>query len=43
MELLSKYDSFLATHLEKYSNRGHGSMLHLSHSIYDELVKIMAT
>ena len=42
LELLAKYDSFLAEHLEKYGNKGHGSTSYLSHSICDELLKIMA-
>ena len=42
VELLSKYDSFLAAHLAKYANKGHGSTSYLSHSICDELLKIMA-
>ena len=42
IELLSKYDAFLAAHLEKYGNKGSGSTSYLSHSICDELIKIMA-
>ena len=42
MELLSKYDQFLARHLDKYGNKGSGSTSYLSHSICDELIIIMA-
>ena len=41
-DLLSKYDPFLATHIEKYGNKGHGSTPYLSHGICDELINIMA-
>ena len=41
-ELLSKYDPFLATHIEKYGNKRHGSTSYLSHSICNELISIMA-
>ena len=42
IELLSKCDPFLATHIEKYGNKAHGSTPYLSHSICDELINIMA-
>ena len=42
MELVSKYDPFLARHLDKYGNKGSGSTSYLSHSICDELIIIMA-
>ena len=42
IELLSKYDPFLTTHIEKYGNKGYGSTSYLSHSICDELINIMA-
>ena len=42
IELLAEYDSFLSEHLEKYGNKGKGSTSYLSHSICDELLKIMA-
>lgn len=42
IELLSKYDPILATHVEKYENKGHTSPSYLSHSIFDELINIMA-
>ena len=41
-DLLSKYDPFLATHIGKYGNKGHGSTPYLSHGICDELINIMA-
>ena len=43
IKLLSKNDPFLATHIEKYGNKGHGSTPYLSHiSICDELINIIA-
>ena len=42
IELLSRYYPFLATHIEKYGNKGHGSTSYLSHSICDKLINIMA-
>ena len=42
VELLSKYDSFLASHLAQYGNKGCGSTSYLSHSICDEIIHIMA-
>ena len=42
MELLSKYNPFLARHLDKYGNKGSGSTSYLSHSICDEIIIIMA-
>ena len=40
IELLSKNDLFLATHIEKYGSKRHRSTSYLSHSIYDELTNI---
>ena len=42
IELIARSDSFLAEHLEKHANKGSGSTSYLSHSICDELLKIMA-
>ena len=42
MELLGKYDTFLADHLHKYGNKGEEHVSYLSHIIYEELIKIMA-
>ena len=35
IKLLSKVDPFLATHMQKYGNKGRGSTSYLSHSICD--------
>ena len=42
VELLSKYDTFLATHIENYANKGTGHVSYLSHHIYEEIIQIMA-
>ena len=42
MELLSLYDPFLKRHLDTYGNKGKGTTSYLSHTICDELIKIMA-
>ena len=41
-ELLSLYDPFLKRHLDTYGNKGKGTTSYLSHTICDELIKIMA-
>ena len=41
MELLSKFDPFLADHLAKYGNKGHGVPSYLSNTIYNEIIKCM--
>jgi len=41
LELLSKFDPFLAVHMEKYGNRGKGNPSYLSANICDELIIIM--
>ena len=38
VELLSKYDSFLSSHLAQYGNKGCGSTSYLTHSICDEII-----
>ena len=43
IKLLSKYDPFLATPIEKYVNQGHIEAHHICHiCICDELINIMA-
>ena len=42
IELLSIYDPFLKRHIETHGNQGKGTTSYLSHSICDELIKIMA-
>ena len=42
IELLSLYDLFLKRHLDTYVNKGKGTTSYLSHTICDELIKIMA-
>ena len=41
LELVAKYDSFLATHIEKYGNPGYGMKSYLSSTICDELICVM--
>ena len=42
ISLLTKYVLFLANHIHKYENKGQGSTSYFSHSICNELIKIMA-
>ena len=42
VELLSEYDTFLATHIENHANKGTGHVSYLSHHIYEEIIQIMA-
>ena len=39
LELLSKYDSFLDRHIEKYGNKGSGCTSYLSHDICEEIIQ----
>lgn len=41
LELISKYDSFLKAHIEKYGNQEKGNPSYLSKSICNKLMKIM--
>lgn len=41
LELLSQFDSFLAAHLEKYGNKGKGSVSYLSSTTCDQLIAII--
>ena len=38
LELLSQFDPFLAAHLEKYGNKGKGSISYLSSTTCDQLI-----
>ncbi|XP_065664414.1 uncharacterized protein LOC136086074 [Hydra vulgaris] len=41
LELLAKFDPFIAQHIEKYGNRGKGTPSYLSSTIYEELLLLM--
>ncbi|XP_065671624.1 uncharacterized protein LOC136089510 [Hydra vulgaris] len=41
LELLAKFDPFIAQHVEKYGNRGKGTPSYLSSTIYEELLLLM--
>ena len=41
LELLSQFGPFLAAHLEKYGNKGKGSISHLSSTTCDQLIAII--
>uniref|UniRef100_A0A674JMD8 TTF-type domain-containing protein n=1 Tax=Terrapene triunguis TaxID=2587831 RepID=A0A674JMD8_9SAUR len=41
LELIAKYDPFLACHINKYGNAGHGTT-YLSSTICEEFIKLMA-
>jgi len=43
LELIGKFDDFMASHLTKYGNRGRGHVSYLSHTICDELILLIAT
>lgn len=38
LELISKFDSFLASHIDKYSNKGRENVSYLSGRICDEFI-----
>lgn len=40
---LAKFDNFLAEHLERYANKGRGSVSYLSHQICNEFLEVMKT
>lgn len=42
LELISRYDPFLATHIGQYGNSGSGKSSYLSKTICDELIHLMA-
>lgn len=41
LELLAKFDPFIAQHIEKYGNGGKGTQSYLSSTIYEELLLLM--
>ncbi len=41
LELLSQFDPFLAAHLDKYGNKGKGSISYLSSTTCDQLISII--
>lgn len=41
LELLSKYDPFLATHIKKHANQGSGHVNYLSSTICEELIEVL--
>lgn len=41
LELLSKFDPFLAQHISKYGNFGSGTTSYLSSTICDEIIVLM--
>jgi len=41
MELLSKYDTFLAAHLHKHANKGSGNVNYLSSTVCNELINVL--
>ncbi|XP_064423566.1 zinc finger MYM-type protein 1-like [Latimeria chalumnae] len=42
LEFLAEYDPFLARHIDKYGNAGHGTTSYLSSTICEEFIKLMA-
>ncbi|XP_027675561.2 zinc finger MYM-type protein 1 [Chelonia mydas] len=42
LELIAEYDPFLACHINNYGNTGHGTTSHLSSTICEEFIKLMA-
>ena len=42
LELVSKFDPFLAQHLEVYGNKGKGSVSYLSSTVCDEFILLLA-
>ncbi|XP_050064886.1 uncharacterized protein LOC126553816 [Aphis gossypii] len=41
LELLAQFDSFLADHIARFSNKGSGTTSYLSHSICDEFIQLI--
>ena len=41
LELLAKYDPFLAEHIKLYGNKGSGTVSYLSSTVCDELIAVM--
>jgi len=42
LELISKFDPFLASHINKYSNKSRGNVSYLSGRICDEFIDLMS-
>jgi hypothetical protein len=42
LELISKFDPFLASHFEKFGNKGKGSTSYLSFQIYEQIITLMS-
>ena len=42
MELIAKFDPFLASHIATYGNKGSGHISYLSKNIYEEFILLMA-
>ncbi|KAL4089691.1 hypothetical protein QTP88_024681 [Uroleucon formosanum] len=43
LEMIAEFDPFLANHLSNYGNPGKGYTSYLSHSTYEQFIKLMAT
>ncbi|XP_025407314.1 uncharacterized protein LOC112681265, partial [Sipha flava] len=43
LELIAEFDPFLANHLSNYGNPGKGHTSYLSHSTYEQFIKLMAS
>ena len=43
MEVLAKYDSFLAQHIVMFVNKGRGNPSYLSSTIWEELISLMGS
>ena len=43
MELIAKFDTFLADHITRYGNRGRGNTSYLSHTVMEEVISILAS
>ena len=41
LELLNEYDTFLAEHISKHSNKGRGRASYLSSTICEEMIELM--
>lgn len=42
LELISKFDPFLASHFEKFGNKGKGSTSYLSFQTYEQIITLMS-
>lgn len=41
LEMLAKFDPFIAQHIERFGNKGSGSTSYLSKTVYEEFVQLM--